>query len=582
MMTENLIKSKARVQHHGEVFTPNWMVKKMLAEPSIKAKLNDLHATFLEPSAGEGAFLVEILNQKLDYVDKISSKTNWTVNALWALMSVYGIELLQDNLIVARSRMIEVVAKHYKKFLGKDLSHRTDFYRATNFVIKTNIVQGNSLTYKNHAKQLIQFSNWQPVDSKQVKRDTFTFKSMFDGSNDGQIDEQLDLFNLDEPVQAIEYAICPVTKIYKEKKNKMTEEKHRKFNVIIGNPPFQDETAKKETENKQKARTNIFQKFQEESDKIASDEVVLIYPGKRWIHRSGKGLKEFGLKQINDPHLASLTFYPNSKEVFDNVTINDGVSIVVKDMHKHEKGFTYTLIKNGKAESVNMPNPGDQLMPLNPSDIKIVNKIDKFVVDHHLSYLHKHVTPQKTFGIESSFAENHPDQVTLYTGQDYDKSKYIKLFTNNQASSTGRATWFIVNRNVIKKNISLIDKYKVVVSSVNPGGQRRDNQLEIMPAGTAFGRARVALRSFDTLKEAENFKKYVASYFIRYTFLMTDEALSSVAKRVPDLNDYSDNNQYLDFSKAIDPQLTELMNISAEEFRYMKEKVINFRKGDKK
>ena len=362
----------------------------------------------------------------------------------------------------------------------------------------------------------------------------------------------------------------------------MTEEKHRKFNVIIGNPPFQDETAKKETENKQKARTNIFQKFQEESDKIASDEVVLIYPGKRWIHRSGKGLKEFGLKQINDPHLASLTFYPNSKEVFDNVTINDGVSIVVKDMHKHEKGFTYTLIKNGKAESVNMPNPGDQLMPLNPSDIKIVNKIDKFVVDHHLSYLHKHVTPQKTFGIESSFAENHPDQVTLYTGQDYDKSKYIKLFTNNQASSTGRATWFIVNRNVIKKNISLIDKYKVVVSSVNPGGQRRDNQLEIMPAGTAFGRARVALRSFDTLKEAENFKKYVASYFIRYTFLMTDEALSSVAKRVPDLNDYSDNNQYLDFSKAIDPQLTELMNISAEEFRYMKEKVINFRKGDKK
>lgn len=215
-----LIKSKARVQHHGEVFTPNWMVKKMLAEPSIKAKLNDLHATFLEPSAGEGAFLAEILNQKLDYVDKISSKTNWTVNALWALMSVYGIELLQDNLIVARSRMIEVVAEHYKKFLGKDLSHRTDFYRATNFVIKTNIVQGNSLTYKNYNDDLIRFSDWQPIDKKQVKRETFTFKSMFDGSNDGQIDEQLDLFHLDEPASTIEYAICPVTKIYKEEKTK--------------------------------------------------------------------------------------------------------------------------------------------------------------------------------------------------------------------------------------------------------------------------------------------------------------------------------------------------------------------------
>lgn len=65
----------------------------------------------------------------------------------------------------------------------------------------------------------------------------------------------------------------------------MTEEKHRKFSVIIGNPPFQEETAKKETKNGQKARTNLFQKFQEESDKIASDEVVLIYPGKRWLHR---------------------------------------------------------------------------------------------------------------------------------------------------------------------------------------------------------------------------------------------------------------------------------------------------------
>ena len=208
-MAENLIKSKARVQHYGEVFTPNWMVKKMLAEPSIKAKLNDLHATFLEPSAGEGAFLTEILDQKLNYVDQISSKTNWTVNSLWALMSVYGIELLQDDLLVARSRMIEVVAKHYKKFLGKALSHHTDFYKATKYVINANIVQGNALTYKNHAKQLIQFSDWQPVDSKQVKRDTFTFKSMFDGSNDGQIDEL---------ASTIEHAICPVTKIYRKKK----------------------------------------------------------------------------------------------------------------------------------------------------------------------------------------------------------------------------------------------------------------------------------------------------------------------------------------------------------------------------
>lgn len=216
-MAETLIKSKARVQHHGEVFTPNWMVKKMLSEPSIQAKIKDLHATFLEPSAGEGAFLVEILNQKLDYVDQVSHKSDWQINALWALMSIYGIELLPDNILVAHERMLQKIVAKYENKIGKKLSTRTDFYKTANFVIKTNVVQGNALTYKNNDNKLIRFSNWQPIDKKQVKRDTFTYKSMFDGSQDEVEDgEQLSLFSLDPEPESIDYAICPVTKVYKE------------------------------------------------------------------------------------------------------------------------------------------------------------------------------------------------------------------------------------------------------------------------------------------------------------------------------------------------------------------------------
>src|SRR5699024_12420167 len=70
-----LIKNKGRVQQHGEVFTPNWMVKKMLSEPEIQLKLQDVQATFLEPSVGEGAFLKEILHQKLGYIDDTSNKS---------------------------------------------------------------------------------------------------------------------------------------------------------------------------------------------------------------------------------------------------------------------------------------------------------------------------------------------------------------------------------------------------------------------------------------------------------------------------------------------------------------------------
>jgi len=63
-----LMKSKLRVQKHGEVFTPQWMVDKMLSIPGIKEKAEDIFATFLEPSAGEGAFLLAIENMKLQFV----------------------------------------------------------------------------------------------------------------------------------------------------------------------------------------------------------------------------------------------------------------------------------------------------------------------------------------------------------------------------------------------------------------------------------------------------------------------------------------------------------------------------------
>lgn len=55
-MKEEIIKSKLRVQKHGEVFTPKRIVNKMLDIPEVKDACENLTATFLEPAAGEGAF----------------------------------------------------------------------------------------------------------------------------------------------------------------------------------------------------------------------------------------------------------------------------------------------------------------------------------------------------------------------------------------------------------------------------------------------------------------------------------------------------------------------------------------------
>jgi len=214
-----LIKTKERVQHHGEVFTPKWMVLKMLAEPAIQKKINDLHATFLEPSAGEGAFLKEILHQKLNYVDKISNKKNWKENALWALMSIYGIELLPDNLFKARTAMFEVFSNHYQVKMQQQLSSGTDLYKSAKYVLQTNIVQGNTLEYTTDQGQLIEFSQWIPIGDK-VQRKPFTYKSLFDnGKIDGVDDseQQLSLFDVEKSVEEINlYKVCPVTKVYRK------------------------------------------------------------------------------------------------------------------------------------------------------------------------------------------------------------------------------------------------------------------------------------------------------------------------------------------------------------------------------
>lgn len=120
--------------------------------------------------------------------------------------------------------------------------------------------------------------------------------------------------------------------------------KDMKINAIVGNPPYQEVVAQKETDNGQKRSSSIFQYFQMVSERLGR-YTALIYPGARWIHRSGKGLEKFGLEQINDPHLMLLEFYPDSTDIFKDVGIADGLSIVLKDTAKIEGDLHINISK---------------------------------------------------------------------------------------------------------------------------------------------------------------------------------------------------------------------------------------------
>lgn len=166
------------------------------------------------------------------------------------------------------------------------------------------------------------------------------------------------------------------------------------------------------------------------------------------------------------------------------------------------------------------------------------------------------------FSIESDFVERNPDLVREYTeGDTFNPETEIELFTNDKAGKSGRARWYVANKEVITTGFEHLNRWEVIVSSANAGGQKRSNQIAIVDNHSVFGRSRVALKTFATEQEAKNFFKYATSEIIRFAFLLTDESLTSLAKKVPDLLDYSDTNGVIDYNCDVNAQLYELFSI---------------------
>lgn len=138
----SLIKSKQRVADHGEVFTPPWLVQKML--DLVKGETERIDSRFLEPACGSGNFLVPVLQRKLAAVDAKYGKSEFEKRhyALLALSSLYGIELLPDNIAECRANMLEV----FSEYLG--LEHSGELYRAASQILSHNLIHGDAMTMK--------------------------------------------------------------------------------------------------------------------------------------------------------------------------------------------------------------------------------------------------------------------------------------------------------------------------------------------------------------------------------------------------------------------------------------------------
>jgi hypothetical protein len=150
----SLIKSKKRVADHGEVFTPPWLVEKML--DLVKGETERIDARFLEPACGSGNFLVPILQRKMAAVEAKYGRSYFDKHnfALLGLTCTYGIELLADNIAECRANMLEV----FSDFL--ELGPSDDIYRAASHVLSLNLINGDALSMRDAEGGPITIAEW--------------------------------------------------------------------------------------------------------------------------------------------------------------------------------------------------------------------------------------------------------------------------------------------------------------------------------------------------------------------------------------------------------------------------------------
>jgi hypothetical protein len=178
----SLVKSKQRIADHGEVFTPPWMVEAML--DVVKDETERIDSRFLEPACGSGNFLVPVLRRKLAAVELKFGKSDFERRhyALLALMCIYGIELLPDNIAECRANLLEVLADYL------NLDESDDLCRAATYVLSQNLVHGDALTMRTSDGQAITFAEWGYLGKGKFQRrdfrlDTLTQMSTFGEQN---------------------------------------------------------------------------------------------------------------------------------------------------------------------------------------------------------------------------------------------------------------------------------------------------------------------------------------------------------------------------------------------------------------
>lgn len=171
--------SKERVSDFGEVYTSEKEVNDMLN--LVQDQTERIDSRFLEPACGNGNFLSEILKRKLKILNELYKKNQYSFDKFLILLtgSLYGVDIIQDNVIKAQKRLFEILKDNYIDLFNSD---NEELFKNIQFILRKNIVCADALTFlsSNKKKPLI-LSEWSLIDDK-IKRRDFEYKNLVDYS----------------------------------------------------------------------------------------------------------------------------------------------------------------------------------------------------------------------------------------------------------------------------------------------------------------------------------------------------------------------------------------------------------------
>lgn len=545
---------KARTKVNAEVFTPTWLVKKQTdfaEEDLLDLSLEDYtDQRWLEITCGEAPYIVtrydavsgELLplSSRVGFLDRklariseaVASEGQWLTLVKKAYQASYGYEWQGDSLLLARENLLLTFEDYYEAKFAKKASLADLKEIAT--IISYNLFQMDGLNYispsKNSqagSKQLSLFDDIDILDKVEIKTQIKNWK----------------------------------TKNMLGFERLASGENEMKFDVVIGNPPYQEEL--QDTSDKP-----IYNYFIESSAEIA-DKACLITPA-RFLFNAGKTPKAWNKKMLSDPHFKVNYYQQNSSKVFAGTDIKGGVAITYRDSHK-EFGAIETFTAFSELNSI----------------YKKVYHRDDFKT------LSDYVYAPESYKLTNEVHEDYPEAIErLSKGHKYDVTTNIfeklpEIFTDEKLDDNSIRMIGRLNNERIYKYVPAqyikapdnLEKYKVILPKANGSGAIGEVLSTPLVGTPLVGHTQtfISIGSFDTNEEANALFKYIKTNFAR-TLLgvlkITQDNKKAVWKYVP-LQNFTVNSDidWLQSVADIDCQLYQKYNLSQEEIDFIEEKV---------